>query len=38
MENVIQKNFMSLEKAIRKNDIKLKNMKNLAINLKDKQE
>lgn len=38
MENVIQKNFLSLEKGIRKNDIKLKNMKNLAINLKDKQE
>lgn len=37
MESVVQKNFIELEKGIRKNDVKLKNMKSLAMVLKDKQ-
>ena len=38
MEHVVQKNFIQLEKGIKKNDTKLKNMKNFAMVLKDKQE
>lgn len=38
MESTVQKHLGLMEKGIRKNDTKLKNMKNLMMNMKDKQE
>ena len=38
MEKIVQRNFLFFEKGIKKNDTKLKNIKNLMRILKDKHE